>query len=91
MSQGILTDSEARLGRLAVESWKLDQPRTVTLRNLQLVDAAIRPVWQWQQVVSLDLSQNKLRVLPEDINFPNLTDLNISGNEIATLPTQLRL
>ena len=77
--------------RLAAESWDSDQPQTVTLRNWGLDDATIRPVWQWHLVVCLDLSRNNLRELPENIHFPNLTDLDVSKNKITKLPTQLRL
>ena len=73
---------------LAVKNWKPDRPHTVTLQiyNQGLDCAAIGPVWQWQQVVSLDLSYNELRVLPEDIDLPKLRDLKISNNGLETLP-----
>ena len=78
-----------------MKNWNPDRPHTVTLRykglHEGLDDTNIGPVWQWQQVMSLDLSHNKLRVLPEVIDLPNLRDLNLSYNEIITLPNQLLL
>ena len=76
---------------LAAERWNSDQPQTVTLKNRKLDDATIRPVWHWSLVVCLDLSGNDLRVLPENINLPNIKNFDVSYNNIQKLPTQLHL
>ena len=61
----------------------------VSLRDQQLDDAAVYSVWQdWQRVVVLDVARNKLRSLPENVDFPNLRGLNASYNHIKKLPNQ---
>ena len=61
----------------------------MTLRNLD--DRTIAPVWAWKRVVRLDLSHNKLRVLPDLLHLPVLERLDISDNKLQQLPTQLLL
>ena len=63
---------------------------TLCLRGNKLNDNYITPVWNWQRVVLLDLSQNKLQVLP-NLDLPVLKLLDISHNQIRELPTSLRL
>ena len=62
----------------------------MVLREYHLGDAAIEPVWAWQQVTHLTLSNNKLRVLPE-LKLPALEHLDISGNQLEEIATQLLL
>ena len=74
----------------AWKEWKPEQPQAVMLLRANLSDATVAPVWQWQNVVSLNLSHNLLTELP-NLDLPFLEVLNVSFNAIKSLPTQLRL
>ena len=44
------------------------------------------PIWQWQHLVVVDLSDNDLLFVPNDLGRLNLKSINISGNPKIRLP-----
>ena len=42
-------------------------------------------------VISIDCSKNELTQLPENMNFPNLQELNCSNNQLTQLPENMNL
>ena len=60
------------------------------LQERNLGDDAVTPVWTWRRVVYLNLSHNKLEVLP-DLDLPVLETLDISHNTLQQLPKRLRV
>ena len=91
--QGITYGTKAyELLGLAAECSKEDelQQGSVFLEGKNFYDFHIEPVWTWEWVVILDVSNNKLRVVP-DLNLPVLDELNISYNLLEQLPARLIL
>ena len=89
-SQGISneTKEESRLVSLAADRWHPLWPRSVVLRGL--CDDAIAPLWTWRQVVDLDLSRCRLRVLPQ-LGLPLLERLDVSHNRLQRVSARLML
>ena len=83
-------DPKLELIRLAADNWSSLQPRAVVLQRYDLTDATITPVWSWQRVTHLTLSNNKLRVVP-DLDLPALEYLDISRNQLEQISARLLL
>jgi Leucine-rich repeat (LRR) protein len=60
------------------------------IKKLKPRKVKVNDIWQLQSLTSLDLTHNKLSVLPSEIGqLQNLTSLSLSHNKLSVLPSEI--